>query len=459
MRRLIGSLVGLSRNTLYRRTSFILVVESLGKVFLFATTFVAASVLPSAEFALFGVLLAVQQFVTIVAQGGLVEAVLGKVGKITDADGRSRVYRASFRAFGWSASVAFVAVLVWAGGLSPLPGWRGLAAAVALLSGALMSSAVLLRTNFIMLEGHTTRSCLIKGLLYLSGSSGGLLLLVVERTASSYYWGYLVFVVPVSLYALVLGRGASPKAQDDGALAKGLILRSLPFASTSLLAWASSSGATLVIYRFFDARTTACYTLMTSISGILVFATSSVNLGWQPEMLKSMHGTGHSVEESRRRLAGIMEVALLGCAVVLLLAVALARDRAVWFPAKYPEMEFILPLAFAAILGNLNYFVTVNQYMFYGAGGQFLRISFYGYLLGGALWFALGYRFGEIGVFLGWGMVILVRGAAVSRIAARNWKFLSDPWQTARVMVAFAAFVYLLSFNPQVQALRHLYHM
>ena len=457
MKGFISSLMARPSFALYRRTGFIFAVESAGKLVLFATTFVAASILPAGEFAQFGVLLAMQQFVALLAQGGIAEAVIGEIGAEKDSGGRSTMYRTALVALAWSSLFAAAAVLVWTSLWSPLTGLQGLGTALSLLASGVASAAVMLRANFLVLEGNTRLSCGLKAAFYFCSAGGGLGLLILLRSAEGYFWGTCLLGVPCGYLAWrQSGTDAAASVSRD-ALVR-LFRRSLPFTGTALLGWAAWSGATLAIYACFDARVTACYTLLTSLSSILVFATGAINQAWQPEMVKSLRGTGLGLEQSRKYLADLLEIALLGGAMALLILVVIARERSVWFPARYPEMELLLPIGFAWVLVNLNYYVSVNQFVFCSAGQRLLQISAATYLVGGVVWVALGYWFGEAGVYAGWGLTHFIRGIVVSRHAARQWSVRTHALRTFRVLAILTVFFYFLSLNPQVQAWRGLLH-
>lgn len=455
MRALIGRIKARPGFALYRRTGFIFAVESAGKLVLFATTFVAASILPAVQFAQFGVLLAMQQFVALMVQGGLAEAVIGEIGGESQPANRNAIYRTALVALAWSAVAAAVVVLGWTVLWSPLAGVRGMVSSLSLLAGGLASAVVMLRASFLVLEGNTRGSCGLKVLFYFCSAGGGLVVLVATGSAEGYFWGNCIMGAPCGYLAWRQSSVAAATGVSRDALVR-LFRRALPFAATALLGWATWSGATLVIYAYFDARMTACYTLMASLCSILVFATGAVNQAWQPEMIQGMRGGGEGLEQSRRRLADLLELALLGGAVALLGLVAVAGERSIWFPARYPEMEFLLPVGFAWVLANLNYYVSVNQFVFYGAGRQFLKISAATYLVGAVVWVMLGYCYGELGVYAGWGLTHFIRGIVVSRYAAGHWAVRTQVFRTFRVLALLAGFFYLLSLDSRVQEWRYL---
>lgn len=455
MRSLVQRLKDAPAMALYRRTGFIFAVESVGKLAIFATTFVAASILPAAQFAQFGVLLAVQQFVALLAQGGLAEAAIGEIGGESQPPRRQATYQAAFAALAWSALVVGVVVVGWTLLLSPMTGARGAASSFSLFAGGLASAAVMLRANFLVLEGNTLGSCGLKALFYLGSAGGGLAVLLFTRSAEGYFWGNCILGVPCGYLAWCQSplAGADRVARD---VVMKLFRRALPFAGTALLGWATWGGATLLIYACFDARVTACYTLMASLCSILVFITGAVNQAWQPDMLRSMRGTPQDLERSRGRLAGLLELTLLGGAIGLLAMVVVAAERSIWFPARYPEMEFLLPVSFAFVLANLNYYSAVNQFVFFSAGRKFLQISVLTYLAGAVAWVVLGHRYGELGVYAGWGLTHFIRGIAVSRHAAAQWAARTQWYRTLRVLALLVLFSYLLSLDSTVQAWRFL---
>ena len=436
---------------LYRRAGFIFAVESAGKILLLGTTFVAASVLSATEFAKFGAFLAMQQFVTLLAQGGIAESVIGEISSEKELNKSNAIYRTAFVGVACSSFIAAAAVLVWAFFLSPLNGFRGFVTALSILGGGVTASIVMVKANFLVLDGKTPLSCGLKAVFYICTGVGGLVFINLTKNAEGYFFGTCLLGLPYGYLAWRKSSKSNEMYVEWKALVR-LFRRSLPFTGTSLLGWASWSGATLVIYASFDSRMTACYTLLTSLSSLLVFATGAVNQAWQPMMLQSIQGVGLVMDQSRKHLADLLEITLLGGAIALLLIVAVARERSIWFPARYPEMQFLMPFGFVCILANLNYYISVNQFVFFGAGQKLLRLSALSYLVGGVIWVILGYHFGKIGVYAGWGLTQLIRGLVISQYAAVEWSVKTSPLRTFRMIAILLGVSLLLYIYPSVCA-------
>jgi O-antigen/teichoic acid export membrane protein len=379
-----------------------------------------AHTLSVSDYAIFGLLYALQSAVTSFASAGIVESAIGLLKRYPAPAQQVRLFSAAnsaflVLAFGSSVFGLFVGAAFM----------RGAAGTVVNLSAVviagLAAAYVAIQASLVRLNEHHGASLSLGFFVPLSALVGGAIGLSIGRTVTTFYLGSAL----ASLLALVpfLLRGVgNHRFLRDRAEVVGLLGVLAPFILIAVLAWLGGYGNTYLVDAFFDPINVASFSLVYSVSAVMQLVATALNQVWSPRFYRMVHDMPIAeVEQRNRRFTTVQGATLGAVGAVVLLAFTPAMDIAGGNLVKYRGLRFELFFLFLAYAVSIPWWHAQNYYYAHNKGRELLRVSLLSSLVGVLLWMAAALALGPLGAYVGFFFQMAARSWFALARARREW--------------------------------------
>lgn len=372
------------------------------------------------DFAQWGLLYAVQTGLGAFGTVGIVEAVISLQSRQLGTTERLRIYSAAVPVFHISAALSALIAITILGAIWPRFREDFFSIITAVASGVLLAYA-LLQSQLVRLDERHMDS------LYFSFGMPSFGLLC--SGAAFFFRGTVESFYVASTLGLLLAMGICRtgrigfSGESAGRPERMEILsRVPPYVVIALFGWLSGYGNNLVIGAFFEAEQIARYTFAMSVGTMLQLIATSLNQVWGPRFYRIVHSESFAEVERKNRHFFALQSIVLGCIGGAILA--------------------LLPAVLPAFGGNLEYYSTMrwelffimiayvcltpwwhcnNYYLAYDKGRNVRDIVLVTSAIGLGTWFLLMYSLGELGIYAGFFVQMLIRSVGIFLFARRNW--------------------------------------
>lgn len=388
-----------------------------------AALFWLATVCSKEEYGGLGLLLALQQLVSILVLGGLVESSTSLLNEHRNQDRLAELFVASRRLLLFSAAIVALVYAVslpwvsdWMGGISPV-------LHLLVVSTGILLAYFTLASNLFRLDEHHKSSLVLKVLPVASCYVAALAFawLLPDRL-----FGFFLGSVIGLLFAQLVWslspkpEGAATPVKRD--LLRTVFVRSGPVIPIVLIAWVSGYGINFGIDRIFSRDAVAEFTFVLTLNSALLLTSNSLNNVWSPRFFKlSLERTAPELEELNSTVNRAMMLLASTAAGVILLYFG---DVAQWVGGNLPAYVHLAPflaLTFCSFVFQTIYFRSINYYFLHQEQYVYMKIFLFSTALGVAAWYAAMIGVGWKGIYLGYFLMMAVRSGAVFWYARRRW--------------------------------------
>lgn len=388
----------------------------------------------------FGLSYALQTGLAMVALAGIVEAAVGLLNQNRTGEQRDALFAAANTAFLLMAGpITAVAMLAYVGLIrSRESGWATLA--YVLVSGILLGFAAL-QSQLVRLQEKHVASMAFSFLAPLIGFAGGYLAFVVDQTVQSFFLGTTLGMAATLVGLRLWGIGFY-QFRDGVADARPIFRGVGPFIAIAALGWLGGYGNTYVIEVLFAPTDVARFTFALMVTSIMQLIATALNQVWSPRFFRLIQeASSESVERGNRMFFRGQGLAL-GLTGGILLAVFPAAMRALGGNlVAYESMRLELLFLVMAYVILSPWWHCYNYYVVHGEGQEAMRLTLATSVLGMAVWMALMWMLGPLGIYAGFLMQMLLRMLAIVILAKRRWH-ITIAWDG----VAAGLFLVLLGF-------------
>jgi O-antigen/teichoic acid export membrane protein len=388
-----------------------------------------ATQVTDAEYGRFGLAWALQQFVTIATLGGIVEAVIGRISRITDPDARLQVFSQAQLLFLLIAgSVALMALCCVALGLDLRA--SGLETLTVVAYGVALSYSTLLG-GLARLEEHHAVSILFATLPPLAGLAGGLAGFKLTGTMLGFFVGSTAScLLPLTVSRqLTLFARTSSKVTATLPGARGLLGVSAPFAITGLFGWLSGIGTNVLIERFFPLAEVGHYTLTLTLASALQVIAAAMNSVWSPRFYQLANRiSAGELEDANRSFYDIISGLLGAAGGALLILVPAIGPLLGRHTALGEAAGFRLALMVVGYLPLAMWWQCSNHLLAAGAGRVVLSVTVFTGVAGTLAWVGLMLVLGPQGIYLGFPLMTALRSFFLRR-ATLKYAIVRWPWK------------------------------
>lgn len=387
------------------------------------------------DYALVGLLIAVQTGVAAFSGSGVIEVLLGELRELPEQ--RAKCFQAAMEVF---VLLVIVSLLFIGLALSFLCRYLGVGALdvfIVALSG-ILTAFFLIQSQLSRLEEAHRVSTQLGAVPPVLSLLSGLAFILVWGGVPAFFSGVLVgLIVSIFLFrdkylGLVRFSTISP-------MARTMTQRSAPFIAIAILSWIMGYGANYIINPMFSDTESARFTFAYTLSSGMQLVATSVNQVWNPRFFRIVHVQPLAEVERASARYFLWLGLILGVAGAALLLALTSLQLVVPALGKYQNLSLELFFLLLVYTLSLPWYHAQNYYFAHAEGGHLLRLMLYSSLLSAALWFSLILYLGVVGVYVGFPLQMLVRAAFVSGWGARRWS-IGIPWQGTVLAVGILGF-------------------
>lgn len=373
------------------------------------------------DFALFGLLYAIQQGLSTFSSAGIVEATIGLLKEHQKPEQRARLFAKAHFAF----FIMTISALVFA-----LPVFRIffrdseislLGYTTGVLGSGVLLAVASFRAQIIRLEEKHLWALSFNFFPALGGFLGGVAAVFLKRTAEAFFVGSAAGVIVALLGLWVSQAKHRGKAAPIGN-SRVILWRAVPFMGVAFLGWLSGYGNNYVIDVLFLPAEVAKFTFLLSLCSIMLLIAGSVNQVWSPRFYRLIHETPFEiVEQNNKRFYWMLAMVLgyVGGFVIIVYpfgVVFLGGNL-----LAYQSMSLELSLLFAAYVVLTPWWHCQNHFLAHAKGPSILKITLVTSTIGIGIWVTLMFLVGSIGIYLGFFSQMLVRALGIFVCARRIW--------------------------------------
>lgn len=393
----------------------------------------------------FGLLYAMQQGVITLALGGLTESVVGAMKGCTSEVALDGLFRAAWGAL----TIGLVlAVIPWIAYGYLADGSHASAAeyACVLVSGSILVIATF-KSHIERLQERHARA-LLTG--FVPGTAGLLAGGAAALATRSIVWFFVGSIIG-SAVAILLLRFGSARAVGSAEIAQEvtvaaswrLFVASLPFLVAALVGWLNGYGNTYVIQFILGSTEVAYYTAALAFASLLLMVTTALNQVWTPRFFALARSAAPAeLERANCDFHTILAFALGAAGGFLVLCMPLLAQLVGKNFSGYDVLGAELALMFWGYVMLTPWWQCANYLLVHGMGMTMLKITLLSSAVGIAVWIALMATMGRLGIYLGFGAMMVLRSAIMLRAARRRWPIALE-WRgklagTALLVLAYA---------------------
>jgi O-antigen/teichoic acid export membrane protein len=382
----------------------------------------AARTLGVEEYAVFGLLYALQSALTSFSSAGIVESAIGLLKTYPAPADRARLFSASNSAFVILAAGSSVfAVALGLGFLHDATAHAFANVAFVILAG-LAAAYVSIQSSLVRLEEHHGASLSLGFVVPMAAFVGGAIGLYLDDSVTAFFAGSAIASLVALLPFVVLHVGHHTFQTDRGEVLRILSILG-PFILIAMLAWLGGYGNIYLVQLFFEPAHVAAFAFVYSVSAIMQLVATSLNQVWSPRFYRLYQTLPQADVERRNRLFTVCQGVALGViGGVALVAYTPAADFAGGNLLRYRGLRVELFFLFLAYAVSIPWWHAQNYFYAHGKGRELMRISISGAVAGLVLWLASATLFGPLGAYLGFFLQMVVRAAFALAWARREWR-------------------------------------
>jgi len=372
------------------------------------------------EYGNFGVFLAIQAGVATFGLAGIFEAVVGLLRQCKTAEERHRLFFATNRVFMFTIGATLVfasAAGIFAYGLE----LDVVTFASVLLSGALLAYTSL-QSQMVRLEERHIESLAFSFVVPATALVCSGIFFWTMHTAESFFIGSVIGLIFSTFILRGVGLFKFKQSTNDSSYQKELSTRLIPYIAITFFGWMSGYGNNLVIAKLFDSTDVARFTFAMSIGAIMQLVASALNQVWSPRFFSIVHTEPFDiVEEKNRKFFFIQSLALGFMAMSVIILLPPVLNFMGGNLAYYSSMEIEFFLLFAGYIILIPWWHCNNYFLAHDRGHSVMNIVLATSATGVALWLALMWLLGSIGIYIGFFAQMLMRSIGITLIARRLW--------------------------------------
>jgi O-antigen/teichoic acid export membrane protein len=379
-----------------------------------------AYVLTAAEYAVFGLLWALQVGVATVAGAGIAERVVALLKDHRDPDSRNRLLSSANGVFVYLAAVAVsLSVIVYA-----LPIWSvdlELGTQLAVTLGGLLAAYLTLAANLVRLEERHIASIAFGTVAPLFGQAAAFVAVFALRNVPAFYFGTAIGLAAafVVLFWSGLGHFRVAWRLSDTTLIRQALS---PFVLIALISWVVGYGYAYVVGYWFQDADVARFAFAYTLSSVMHLVATSTNQVWSPRFFRLVHELPiRDVEARNVRFFAIQGVALGVIGALVLITLPAIIDYFGGNLRNYRDMQLELVLLLSGYAVSIPWWHSQNYYLVHGFASQMRDVVLVTTIVGLAVWLGLMGLLGPIGIYVGFAGQMLIRSVGTWIWARKHW--------------------------------------
>jgi O-antigen/teichoic acid export membrane protein len=399
----------------------------------FGLFLILANVLTIEEYALFGLMYALQAGIASFAMAGTIETVISELKHRQSASSQLELFRQTNFLFFIVAFAVFVIGSITFLILSAMP---PSAIFIAILLGS-VGAFLTVQAQFARLTERHKRALLLGNAPQLLG--------LACASAAAYFAANSVLIMATMLigYAtafIVLAiTGKTVEVRLDASKSNiPKVLSYRPFFIVSIFDWLAGYGSFFLFQSLFGNIEIAQFTLAYTLSSVLHLVGTSLNQVWSPKLYRNLSAEEPDFYRHNTifyLLQGLI-IGVIGGIILIItpLAPIFLNSNAEIYADLVPKMYFLF-LSYAMIV---PWYYSQNFFYFFGESNTLWKLSVGAGIVGLALWYGLALSIGPLGGYAGFLVTVVVKTSVGTIIARRKWAARVQ-WEGALICVALVS--------------------
>lgn len=377
-----------------------------------------ANLLPASEYAIFGLMYALQAGIATFAMAGTVETAVGAMKSNKESNQRLAVFRQVKFLFIVIASATIVAggvIFTVIGQISPS------AVLLAVLFGGI-SALVTIQAQLSRLEEDHTTTLITSNIPPICGILAAAIAAFLDFQAQSIFLIMSTGMLFGYLLILRFWRGGIRGWEKPADLGGGL-WKLHPFLVIAIFDWLSGYGSLFLVEASFSHVEVARFVFAYTLSSLMHLIATSLNQIWSPRIYVELQKGNLTKLHVSSRIFYIVQGASIGFMGCLIIAgISFLTYLESFNLQNYHNMIYetlFLLLAYAFVI---PWYYAQNFFYYHGEGSLLLKITLVSGVAGLALWFVAVTQLGSIGSYVGFFALMATKSAVGAISAWRKWK-------------------------------------
>lgn len=394
------------------------------------------------EYSKIGMLLALQQLVVLICQGGIIEAVLGHYHSKSHAGGQDILRRQAFHQVdGRGVALLVVSLIVFIAFVITYPGQATSLTGFAFVavSGFLLARLRLQSQFRQFSECHQLAAILQAIPPALAYVIGFIVAQNAHQPSTMFLIGSTVALIPWVAFQYWKMPIVSVSLPVDEALGHSVRRRSLSFWAIHGLGWLSGVGTTIIINLLLRDQDVADYTLSLTVMSAVVLMLDSISQVWSPQILRLLHDDDPRLAQNMNDTVTDIQMVVVGLTTTALIIAIPLLTGVFTSLAAYRHLGSYISIMGAGYIFLGGYYRCHPYFVHHHRGSSFLRIILTTSVVGTAVWAVAMSIFGGLGVYVGFCIAMAIRGICVQTYARRMWGVRARGFSTLLGLMPIAA--------------------
>jgi O-antigen/teichoic acid export membrane protein len=388
------------------------------KLINFALFLWLARIFDSNSYAQFGLFYALQTGISTFAVAGIFESIVGLLKKYTEAHQKEKLFSA--------ANFTFLMMVLFVGTISTFyfffsNGSRFNSSIFWVIASGCVLAFATLQSQTVRLEEKHFASLSYSFIIPLCSTLAAFGALLIDSDVKMFFVGTtLGGVVPMVVLAFL---GVKAKLSFNFSVEVKYILKRIsPFILVAILGWLSGYGNNYIIDFYLSKEMVARFTFALSIGSVMQMISTALNQVWAPRFYNTTDENNHElVEDQNSKFFKVSAIALGGFGGFFLALYPAIINFLGGNLSNYLSMTFEVFILFASYLSLLVWTYCFNYFLIYDRGNQIMKIVVSTSIVGIITWVLLIWQLGEIGVYVGFFLQMLMRNIVIYIVAKNYW--------------------------------------
>jgi len=369
------------------------------------------------DYGIFGLLYAIQTGITTFSIAGINEVIIGKVKQYKSFNKMRLLFAKSLILFFFlSVLIVLVMILLYFFSSKISPDYTFL---IVVITGILLGFTTL-QSQMLRLQEQHNDALSFHALVPLFGFLFAIVFFYFDKNIGSYFIGQLFGIISIIVVAVINKKAMITFRMDKNIK---LTINSLfPFLFIALLGWMSGYGNNLIINKLFAVEDVAKFTFLMTIASTIQLVASSLNMVWSPKFYNMVHTMQIGYVEQQNKFFYTIQSLCLGVFSALILILfpmifVYFNDLTVYSHSSFELMFLFLGYILLPIWWHCS-----NYYLSFNMGKELRDIVIITSIIGIFLWILLMHICGEIGIYIGFFVQMLVRSFWIYIQSKKHWK-------------------------------------
>ncbi|WP_420264233.1 lipopolysaccharide biosynthesis protein [Candidatus Magnetominusculus dajiuhuensis] len=381
-----------------------------------------AKICTKQEYGNFGILISVQQIITLLALGGNIETMSSMLNRFRVKNRLSTLFSSVMQVTNISSviiSICFILICLYM--LKTNIAFGSIKVYIlALLCGLLIARFMLMTSIFQLQERHGMAILFKTVPFFLAYLLGYVIAKINNDHISGYYEGVLSgLLIFIFVKSFVI---KAAKSKFHKKIIMIFYKKSLPFLGIVVIGWMSGMGMNMILKILFSNKEIAEYTMINNFNAVLLLTISMLSNVWNPRfyLIAAKFPEGYLNRANNK----VFQVQLLILSTISALMLLYFKDILGLLGGNllgYGEIHPYLLISYSSYIFLILYYQSVSYYLLHNRGALIFKINLITGVIGTLAWVLFMLLVGTWGIYLGFAVQMVMRGGVIFWYAFKEW--------------------------------------